>query len=145
MKKLGFFIVALMLVATAAQAQTVANSFDPCNQYPKKSAQVSASSATDTQVVGLVANVPIYVCSFMIVHPGGTGTQYLEQATAASCGGTVTQLSSTYTGNTSAGSATSPAYPPMEETGLVVAAGDALCLHTTGTIAQGVTVTYIQQ
>ena len=139
-------LIALLLLAlpVAALAQSQGPP-DPCLSGPKLSAGATISTATDTQMVALAANAVISVCGFDINQAGGTGTVYLESATAASCGGTLTQQSGIFTANSSAGTATNFVYPPSEMTGLTLPAGTALCVHSTGTIVQGVTVTYVQR
>lgn len=138
-------LAALLFVPAMAHAQAVSSN-DYCSYYPKQTVGATISSATDTSFVPLVAGTAIYVCDANVNQAGGTGTVYLESATAASCGGTLTQLSGTFTANTTAGSTTDfHLNPGSVNTSLVVPTGDALCVHSTGTIVQGVTVTYVQR
>jgi len=146
MRRIGLLLCAFMLAAVSAHAQMTSFN-DYCSGIaPKASVGKDISSATDTQFIAPIANASIYVCDANVNQAGGTGTVYLESATAASCGGTLAQLSGKFTANTTAGTTTDfHLNPGMAGTVLVVPAGDGLCVKSTGTIVQSITVDYVQR
>jgi hypothetical protein len=112
--------------------------------------RISISSATTTQLVGLVSNQAIYVCGFSFdVVPSATtaDTAQLSYGTGTNCGTGTTAL----TGQYGAGYATTG--PPIlytsggqDMTAAKAPTGNALCLVSAGTTVsiQGV-LTYVQQ
>ena len=135
---------ALMPLTAFAQMGSFA---DPCaGGFAKFSAGADITTATDTQMVALAANNAVYVCDCNVNQAGGVGTVYLESATAASCGGTLTQLSGKFTANTNAGTTTDFHLASSNSgTSVFVPAGDALCVKSTGTIVQSITCDYVQK
>ena len=101
-------------------------------------ATVNPASATDTQIVAPLAGKNIFVCGIE-ASSNGSNNFYLESATAASCGGTLTKIGTTwYTAADwvkSAGAYIAP---------LTTGVGNGLCLNTSGTTALSVTVYYGQ-
>lgn len=149
MAKLRSVLIVVLCIAASpllAHAQFVSFN-DYCSGIaPKASAGVDISSATDTQLVPLVSNQAIYVCDCNVNQAGGVGTVYLESATAASCGGTLAQLSAKFTANTTAGTTTDfHLAAGAGATSLVVPSGKALCVKSTGTIVQSITCSYVQK
>lgn len=147
MKHIGISIVVLLgllSLSLSAHAQGLTTG-DVCFTYGKASKGVVISTATDTQLVAPVAGTSISVCNCSITQAGGTGTVYFESATAASCGGTLAQQSGTMTANTTAGTSTTIVIPAADTTYLQLPTGAGLCVHSTGTIVQGVTCSYVQK
>ena len=138
-----------LALALGSRAYAQATSFnDYCSGIaPKASAGVDISSATDTQMVALVTGAAIYVCDCNVNQAGGaSGTVYFESATAASCTGTLAQLSGKFTANTSAGTTTNAHLAGSNSgTMLLVPTGDALCVKSTGSIVQSITCSYVQR
>lgn len=141
---LGAAALTLGVAGMAPSAHAQAVSFnDYCTWMPRLSAGAAISSATDTQLVAPVSGSQIYVCSVNINQAGGTGTVYLESATAASCAGTLTRLTGTFTANTAAGTTTNFTVPASPGTFVSAGTSNGLCVKSTGTIVQGVTVSYV--
>lgn len=127
-----FGALALALFCGAASAQT------PVSQICQASVTVAPSTATDTVVVAPVAGRNIFVCG-VEGSSSGTTNFYLESATAASCGGTLTQIGTEYY---TAADWIKPSvpFPATVSAGM----GNGLCVHTTGAVAISLTVWYGQ-
>lgn len=134
MLRLVWFAVFACLALTSARAAEAQVSAQSC----QATVTVSPSTATDTQIVPLAAGTNIFICGIE-ASSAGTNDFYLESATAASCGGTLTQVGTEYY---TAADWLKPfgTYPP----GLSAGIGNALCVHTTAAEALSLTVWYAQ-
>ena len=146
MRRLSIVAIMLLISATAlGQAAAV----DPCfSNTPKSNVSVSITTATTTQLVALSGTTSIYICGFTgTVNSATTATTLqFEYGTGASCGTGTTVLTGAMNtgGSTAAGSVVISFADPGST--FKTAAGNALCVVTTGTTinVQGV-LTYIQQ
>lgn len=139
-------VIALaILLPGLARAQVVANQFDACAVLPKKSVSVNFSSATTTQLVGLIANQNIFVCDFFLNQANGAGSLKLVYGTGTNCGTGTTNLTGPIFASTVASGVTNTVGGSgIPSTQAVVPSGNALCATTTGTIQQSGWLTYIQ-
>lgn len=147
MRRIALLILAMVAFAPRlAHAQAQTNSFDPCAQLPKSSAAINISSATDTQLVALQANTPIYVCGVTLNQVDGTGSSQFEYGTGSNCATGQTALTGPIYASTVANKVTNSTVQPNAFSGsqLAVPAGNALCIKSTGTIQQSGWVTYVQ-
>lgn len=131
--------------SAAAQTSNLQNT-DPCGYagLQKTTVTKSITTATTTALVAVPgATQSLYVCSWQILHPGGTGTMALEYGTGTACATGATLLRAAFAYNTAAGT---PTIDQMTggDSKIVVPAGNGLCALSTGTITQVVTVTYVQ-
>jgi hypothetical protein len=132
MPRLGLLVFAcLALLSARAVAQ-------PAPQACAAAVTVSPSIATDTQIVALSAGKNIFICGIE-ASSSGTNDFYLESATAASCGGTLTQIGTEYYTAADWLKTAGPYLP-----GLSTGTGNALCVHTTAAEALSLTVWYAQ-
>lgn len=106
-----------------------------CTQYIYK----HITTATDTQVLAPVAGSNIYVCDIEF-SAAGADNFYLESATAASCGGSLTQLAILWTLATNESkAATNPFYR-----GINTGFGNGLCVNTSAAVGFDIGVFYDQ-
>jgi hypothetical protein len=129
---------ALFVAAILAFAFCRPASAQIAGQACQAAVTVSPSTATNTVAVAGVAGQNIFICG-VEASSAGTGNFYLESATAASCGGTLTQVGTEYY---TAADWIKPAGPYFP--GLSTGQGNGLCVHTTAAVAISVTVWYAQ-
>ena len=151
LKRIGFSIVAALLLFVTMPAFAQAPYWDPCSTGIKSTVPIAISSATTTSLVALVAGASIYVCAYDINQAGGTGTIGFEYGTGATCGTGTTAITGLFTANSSAGTTTNIIAPNRGFTqfstttaGLLVPS-QRLCAISTGTIVQSGYLTYVQQ
>jgi hypothetical protein len=107
-----------------------------CGSY----AVVTPTTATNTQVVAAVSGKNIYVCDIDAFTSGAADNFYLESATAASCGGTLTAIAPTrYFPANWGEKATMPYYE-----GINAGSGNALCVNTSAAATISIGVHYDQ-
>lgn len=138
--------LAFVLLPCRAHAQSVASSFDPCLQFPKQSVAINVSTAADAQLVAAVANAPVYVCGMALNQVDGTGSVKLEYGTGTNCGTGQTELTGPIFASTVANGTTNTQLGGSSNGGtqVLVPAGNALCVKSTGTIQQSGWLTYVQ-
>jgi hypothetical protein len=111
-----------------------------------KSAVYDNTTNGATQLVALSSGHAIYVCGFQFSTSQSTAVHVaLEQATAASCGGTTTKITPNYP--LQAAASTGPIGLVMMTpgyTGLAAASGDALCILTDAAVSVQALVFYSQ-
>jgi hypothetical protein len=129
------FLIAAAFVLAAVLAQPA---WAQMSQSCQAARTVSLASGTDTQVVTPVAGYNVFVCDIE-ASSNGTNDFYLESATAASCGGTLTQLGTEFY-TIAAWLRVASHYLP----GLSTGRGNGLCVHTTASPALSLTVWYAQ-
>lgn len=100
-----------------------------------KSASVSITTATTTQIVALVASQQVRVCAIAITL-GASTTAVLEYGTGTNCGTGTTALSGAFAATTMIGNGLGQLF--------ATASGDALCLLSTGTGGIQGFITYAQ-
>ena len=103
------------------------------------SAPINVSTATTTQIVGLVSAKKIYVTSYNVIA-GGTGNITWVYGTGSNCGTGTTSLTGAYNLTAQAGIAMAGGLGPV----LVVPAGNALCVTTTAAVQMSGAVSYTQ-
>jgi len=145
-KLLTLLAFSALLVAPRAFAQSQANPFDPCAQFPKQYVGINISSATTTRLVALNANAPIYVCGGVLNQVNGTGSLKLEYGTGATCGTGTTALTGPLYASTVASGTTNVVLTASKTTGTYAVAptGTSLCAVSTGTIQQSGWLSYVQ-
>jgi hypothetical protein len=144
----GILMVACFpLLSSIAHAQAVANQFDACAVFPKQSALINISSATDTQLVAAQTNSNVWLCGMFLNQVDGVGSLGFEYGTGTNCATGKTTLSGNIYASTVASGVTNTSMQPGFYTGtqLVAPAGNALCANTTGSIQQSGWITYVQQ
>ena len=152
-KKIGLGIVALVFLLTAQIGNASAQSawFDHCQTGLKNTAVYAASAATVTSLIAPVTGASVYICGMSVTQAGGTGTISLEYGTGATCGTGPQTMSATYTANTAAGTPTFINIPNNGYTQLttntagVAVPSQRVCVVPTGTIAQSLSVVYVQE
>lgn len=146
-KLLAILGLSLLLFAPhRAFAQAVANSFDPCAQFPKSYAPINISSATTTSLIAPVANSPVYICGVALNQATSPGSLALEYGTGATCGTGTTVMMGPQFASTVATAATNFIVAPSKVRGtlLVAPSGSRVCALTTGSVQQSGWVTYVQ-
>src|SRR5215472_5073978 len=148
MKRIAAILSLLAVLGGAqyAHAQAVANQFDMCTQFPKQSAAINISTATDTQLVASQANNNIFLCGFFLNQVNGSGSLKFEYGTGTNCATGKTALTGAIFASTVASKVTNTNNTPNLAAGtqLVVPAGNALCALSTGTIQQSGYISYVQ-
>jgi len=104
-----------------------------------QSAKIDVSTATTTELVALSGSTKIYVTSFDIVS-GGAGTAKFVHGTGSNCGTSTTDLTGAYPLAAQAGIAKGSGFGVI----LVIPAGKALCIVTTGGVQMSGSISYMQ-
>jgi|SRR5579859_5001133 len=153
----GGLIVALLFAlltpipprGTFAQTNTPGANTDPCQSslLVKSSASINITSATTSALVALSGTKAVYVCDVNITILGlatTAGTIQFGYSTVAACASSVTALTGTIQGTTTAGS-TIAFNASGGSTQFTAPSANGLCVTTTGTSPgfQGY-VTYVQ-
>lgn len=140
----------MLRTATSATLASIAGTqvvspvaIDPCQSpaIAKSSASIAIASATTTQIVALSGSTIIYVCGYNFSITGTLPTYQFEYGTGSNCGTGTTVLSGAFLPIVGTLAQYSPTFSAFKS-----AAGNALCIVTTGTLPslQGV-LTYVQQ
>lgn len=103
------------------------------------SVPISVTTATTTQLVGLVASSVIHVTSFDVIA-AGTGNIQFVYGTGSNCGTGTAGLTGNYNLTAQAGIAKGSGIGPV----LVVPAGNALCVITSAAVGMYGSVSYTQ-
>jgi hypothetical protein len=144
-KLITLLAFSMLLVAPRAFAQSVANTYDPCNQFPKQSAAINVSSATDTKLISNLASDTTYICGGYVNQVNGTGTIGLEYGTGTNCGTGKTSLQGPIIASTVSSGITNTLFgTSVHGTQVAAPAGKDVCAISTGTIQQSGYVTYVQ-
>lgn len=145
MKRLLGLVLLLLSVsfANAQSTQQLCFTTNGSNCVPgvqsSGSAAISVAAATTTQIVALAAGKRLYITSFDMMS-AGTLNATLVYGTGTNCGTGTTSLTGAYPLIAQAGIAKGNGTGSV----LVVPAGNALCITTSGTSQLSGSVSYVQ-
>jgi len=137
-------------IVSAQNSSNQPNALDPCQSpgVAKQSTFANISTATTTALVPVSGSTSVYVCGYTatMVATVAADTILFEQGTGATCAGSPTALTATFSSGIMTNGAAVLDYE-MSSTAFKTAAANGLCAVTTvGTgPAIAVTIEYVQQ